>query len=89
MAVVEQPPRGGGDVTIPRTCYHTRVHLAILHICDARALDAVGWDALMARYSLPIYGTRRVLFVRYALCVRAIGTIHVVLWSMYVQGRKR
>jgi hypothetical protein len=74
---------------IRRTRYHMRVHLAILRICDTRALDAVGWDALTAQYSLSIYGTRRVLFVRYALCVQMIGTIRAVLWLMYAQGRKR
>jgi hypothetical protein len=66
------------DVTIRRTCYHTRVHLAILRICDTRALDAPDRDALTARsayylwdlIALYLYNTRRVraLFVRYALC---------------------
>jgi hypothetical protein len=39
-------------VTIRRTCYHTHVHLAILCICDTRALDAAGRDALTAWYGL-------------------------------------
>jgi hypothetical protein len=56
VAVVEQPPRGGGDVTIRRTCYHTRIHLAILRICDMRALDAPDWGALTARYGLLFMG---------------------------------
>jgi hypothetical protein len=56
MAVVEQPPRGGGDVTICRTCYHTRVHLAILRICDTHALDAPDRDALTAQYYLLFMG---------------------------------
>jgi hypothetical protein len=49
---VEQPPRGGGNVTICRTGYHARVHLAILRICDSCALDAADRDALTARYGL-------------------------------------
>jgi hypothetical protein len=52
MAVVEQPPRGGGDVTFCRTCYCACLHLALLCICDTRALDAMDRDALMARYDL-------------------------------------
>jgi hypothetical protein len=78
VAVVEQPPRGGGDATVGRTCYYTCVHLAILCICDTRALDAVDRGALTARYGLLfkgsiafcLYDMRRVraLFVRYALC---------------------
>jgi hypothetical protein len=88
MAVVEQPPRGGGDVTIRRTCYHTRVHLAILRICDMRTLDAADRDALTARYGYYLW-TCRVLFVRYALCVQMISTIRAVLWFMYAQGCKR
>jgi hypothetical protein len=52
VAVVEQPPRGGGDVTIGRTCYHTCVHLAVLRICDTRALDAADRGALTARHDL-------------------------------------
>ena len=36
-------------VTITRTCYYTRVHLAILRICDTRALDAPDRDVLTAR----------------------------------------
>jgi hypothetical protein len=67
-----------GCVTIGRTRYYTCVHLAILCICDTRALDAPDRDALMARstcylwdsIALYLYDTRRVcaLFVRYALC---------------------
>jgi hypothetical protein len=65
-------------VTIGRTCYHARVHLAILHICDTRALDAPDRGTLAARHGLLfmafiafcLYDTHRVriLFVRYALC---------------------
>jgi hypothetical protein len=65
-------------VTICRTCYHTRVHLAVLRICDMRTLDAPGRDALTAQsiyylwdlIVLCLYDTRRVraLFVRYASC---------------------
>jgi hypothetical protein len=64
--------------TIGRTCYDTRVHLAILCICDTRALDAPDRDALTARstyylwdsIALYLYDTCRVraLFVQYALC---------------------
>jgi hypothetical protein len=75
VAVVEQPPRGGGDATVGRTLYHTCVHLAILRICDTRALDAADRGALTARYgllfmgfiALCLYDTRCVI-VRYALC---------------------
>jgi hypothetical protein len=56
VAVVEQPPRGGGDVTFCRTCYHARIHLALLHICDMRALDALDQEALTARYGLLFMG---------------------------------
>jgi hypothetical protein len=78
MAVVEQPPRGGGDATVGRTCYHTCVHLAVLRICDTRTLDAPDRGALTAQLTyylwdsiaLCLYDTRRVyvLVVRYALC---------------------
>ena len=62
-------------VTIGRTCSHVRIHLAVLRICDTRALDAPDRDALAARVdllfmdsvALCLYGTRA-LFVRYALC---------------------
>jgi hypothetical protein len=39
-------------VTIRRTRYHTCLHLALLCICDTRALDAMDWDALTVRDSL-------------------------------------
>jgi hypothetical protein len=52
MAVVEQPPRGGGDATVGRTFYRACIHLAILHVCDTRALDAADRGALTGRYSL-------------------------------------
>jgi hypothetical protein len=74
----QQAIGGSLPVTIRRTCYHTRVHLAVLRICDTRALDAPDQDALAARstyylwdlIALYLYDTRRVhaLFVRYALC---------------------
>jgi hypothetical protein len=40
------------NVTIHRTRYHTCLHLAVLCICDTRALDAMDWDPLTARYGL-------------------------------------
>jgi hypothetical protein len=71
-------PLPSSSATVGRTCYYTCVHLAILRICDTRALDAVDWGALTARYGLLfkgsiafcLYDTRRVhaLFVQYALC---------------------
>jgi hypothetical protein len=36
-------------VTIARTCDHACVHLALLRICNTRALDAPDRDALTAR----------------------------------------
>jgi hypothetical protein len=41
---------------IRRTCYHARVHLAILRICDMRALDAPGRGTLTARHGLLFMG---------------------------------
>jgi hypothetical protein len=41
---------------IHRTCYHMRIHLAILCICDTHALDAMDRDALTARYGLLFMG---------------------------------
>jgi hypothetical protein len=80
MAVVEQPPRGGGDVTIARTRYHARVHMAILRICNMCTLDAADRSALTVWYDL--------LFMdSFALCLydtRYVGTRRVVLWLMYV-----
>jgi hypothetical protein len=38
------------NVTICRTRYHTRLHMALLCICDTRALDATDRDAVTARY---------------------------------------
>jgi hypothetical protein len=40
------------NATVGRTCYHTCVHLAILRICDTRALDAADRSALTARCGL-------------------------------------
>jgi hypothetical protein len=71
-------------VTIRRDCSHTCVHMALLCICDAHALYAVDRSALTAQKQITIYGNSRILFVRYALCGRATGTVHVVLWTMYV-----
>jgi hypothetical protein len=62
VAVVEQPPRGGGDVTIGRTCYHACVHMAILRVRDMCALDAADRSALTARHDLLFMGS-------FALCL--------------------
>jgi hypothetical protein len=70
VAVVEQPPRGGGDATIGRTCYHARVHLAILRVCDMCTLDAADRSALTVRrdllfmdsFALCLYDTRYVCY---------------------------
>jgi hypothetical protein len=43
--------------TVGRTGYHTCVHLAILRICDTRALDAADRGALTARYDLLFMGS--------------------------------
>jgi hypothetical protein len=62
-------------VTICRTCYHPRVHLAILRICDTSTLDAVDRVAVTVRYGLLFMGfiafclyDMRCVVVRYALC---------------------
>ena len=82
MAVVEQLPRRGGDVTIHRTCYHACIYLALLCICDTRALDAADRDALAARYGLLfmglvafyLYDTRCVLYdTRYVVVYVCVG----------------
>jgi hypothetical protein len=57
---------GQDRVTIRRTCYHMCIHLAILRICDTRALDATDQDALMARYGLLFVGL--VAFCLYDMC---------------------
>jgi hypothetical protein len=75
VAVVEQPPRGGGDVTIRRACYYPRVHLAVLRICDTSALDAAGRAAVTVRcdllcmglVTLCLYDTRFVCTIRVRL----------------------
>jgi hypothetical protein len=43
-------------VMICRTCYHACVHLAILRICDTRALDALGRGTLTAQHGLLFMG---------------------------------
>jgi hypothetical protein len=53
-SVLEQPKdlrQQAMNVMIHRTRYHTRLHLALLCICDMHALDATDGDALMARYN--------------------------------------
>jgi hypothetical protein len=70
--VVEQPPRGGGDVMIARTCYCTCVHLAILRICDTRALDVSDRDALTAWSTYYLWILSRsvcTIRVKFALCL--------------------
>jgi hypothetical protein len=59
-------------VTIGRTCYHTCVHLAILRICDTRALDAPGRGALTARPAYYLWVLLRfvcTVHVEFALCL--------------------
>jgi hypothetical protein len=65
-------------VTFCRTCHRTRLYLALLCICDMRALDAMDRDALTAQYGLLfmvivascLYNTRCVdgQLVLYAWC---------------------
>jgi hypothetical protein len=57
VAVVEQPPKGGNGVTIHRDSSHTRVHLAVLCICDVHALYAPDWGAVTDQEGVTIYGT--------------------------------
>jgi hypothetical protein len=46
-----------------RDYYHTCVHLALLCICDARALYDMDWSAVTAQKQITIYGNSRILFV--------------------------
>ena len=60
------------SVTIVRTCYHTCVHLAILRICDTRALDAPDRSALTARSTYYLWIPSRFICtirVEFALCL--------------------
>jgi hypothetical protein len=52
----------GKDATIGRTCYHARVHMAILRVCDMCALDAPDRSALTVRHDL-------LLMDSFALCL--------------------
>jgi hypothetical protein len=58
---------------------HMCIHLALLCICVVRALYAVDRGAIMAQKWITIYGNGCILFVRYALCGRAIDTVCIVL----------
>jgi hypothetical protein len=61
--------------TIGRTGYHTRIHMAILRVCDVYAPDAADRSALTARhdllfmdsFALCLYGTRYVCTRRVVL----------------------
>jgi hypothetical protein len=68
MVVVVQPPKGGDGVTIHRDSSRPRIHLAVLFICDTRALYVTDQSAMTAWNHVPIYGNRRILCVRYTLC---------------------
>jgi hypothetical protein len=63
MAVVEQPPKGGGDVTIPRNSSRMCVHLAVLFVCHAYTLYVMDQSAITAWNSTTIYGNSRILYV--------------------------
>jgi hypothetical protein len=66
-------------VTIVRTCYHTCVHLAILRICDTRALDAPDRDALTARSTYYLWiPSRSVCTIRVEFASCLYGTRGVV-----------
>jgi hypothetical protein len=57
---------------IGRTRYHTCVHLAILRICDTRALDASDWGVLTARSAYYLWVLSRFVCtvrVEFALCL--------------------
>ena len=78
MAVVEQPPRGGGDATVGRTFYRACIHLAILHVCDTRTLDAADWGALTGWYSLLFMDS--LVFYLYDTHYVLYGTRYVVVY---------
>jgi hypothetical protein len=69
----------GGIVTIGRTCSHTCIHLAILRICDTRALDAADRGTLTAWYGLLFMDA--IALCLYDTC--CVCMIRVVLWLMY------
>jgi hypothetical protein len=59
-------------VTIARARHYTCVHLAILRICDTRALDAPDRDALTARWTYYLWILSRsicMIHVKFALCL--------------------
>jgi hypothetical protein len=56
---------------VHRDSSHTHVHLAVLCICDAHTLYALGQGTVTVQKYVTIYGNCRVLCVRYALCLCA------------------
>jgi hypothetical protein len=66
--IESKPSDRGRSATICRTYDHTRIHMAILRVCDTCALDApdrsaltVRWDLLfMGSFALCLYDTRSV-----------------------------
>jgi hypothetical protein len=93
VVVVEQPPKGGGDVMIRRDCSHTCIHLALLCICDACALYATDQSAVMAwrqylfmviiasyLYDTHSVDTQLVLYTScYTLCMRLAARDDITL----------
>jgi hypothetical protein len=68
------------SVTICRDSSCTRIHLAVLLVCNARALYATDQSAIMAQNSITIYGNSHILCVRYTWCVCAeVHCIHSVV----------
>jgi hypothetical protein len=69
-------------VTIYRDSSHACVHLAVLCICDVRALYAPDQSAVMVQEHVPIYGSSCILCVRHALrgCATLYYTHGVVVY---------
>jgi hypothetical protein len=76
VAVVEQPPKGGDGVMICRDFCCARIHLAVLFICDVRALFVMGQDAVTGQSYVTIYGNDHILYVLYTLCCHGCYVSH-------------
>jgi hypothetical protein len=73
-------------VTICRDCYYTHIHLAVLCICDARALYVTDQNAMMGRNYVTIYGIL-MLCVYYTHCVDMYNT-HCVVVCIHIRPQE-